>query len=90
MAAAAVELAESCQRRGRLPSMLLRLLAIAVILGATATAILSAADGDTLLTISMMIVVLANVAHLVFNPRIRPQNVARSLEASRRISAPGN
>jgi hypothetical protein len=34
----------------------------------------------------MALVVLTNVAHLAFNPMARPQNVARSLEASRRVS----
>lgn len=90
MAAAAVELAESYQRRGRVAPTLLRWLAIAVILGGVAVAILSAANGDALLTITMALVVLTNVAHLAFNPMIRPQNVARSLEASRRVSVAGS
>jgi hypothetical protein len=90
MAAAAVELAESYQRRGRLAPTLLRWLAIAAILVGVAFAILSAADGDALLMISMALIVLTNVAHLAFNPVIRPHNVARSLEASRRVSVAGS
>ena len=90
MASAAVELAESYQRRGRVAPTLLHLLAIAVILGGVAAAILSAVNGDALLTITMALVVLTNVAHLAFNPVIRPQNVARSLEASRRVSVAGS
>lgn len=86
MAAAAVELAESYQRRGRVAPTLFRWLAIAVILGGVAAGVLSAADGDALLTITMALVVLTNVAHLAFNPMIRPRNVARSLEASRQVS----
>jgi uncharacterized membrane protein YfcA len=90
MVAAAVELAESYQRRGRISPTLLRWLAIAVILGAVLVAILAAADGDTPATITMVLVALTNVAHLVFNPMNRPKNVARSLEASKRISLAGS
>ena len=35
-------------------------------------------------------VTLANVGQLVFNPMLRPKNVARSLEASRRVSVAGD
>lgn len=85
-AAAAVELAERYQRRRHVAPTLLRWLAIAVILGSLAVAILSAAGGDALLAITMALLVLTNVAHLAFNPLVRPQSVARSLEASRRVS----
>jgi L-lactate permease len=89
MAVAAVELAESYQRKGRVTPALVRGLAIAVVLVGVAVAVLSAANGDALPTITMAVVVLTNVMHLAFNPKIRPENVARSLEASRQVSAAG-
>ncbi len=89
MAAAAVELAERYQRRGRGDATLYRWLAIALILVGVALAILAAADGDALVTSAMALIALTNVAHLAFNPVLRPKNVARSLEASRRVSVAG-
>jgi hypothetical protein len=90
MAAAAVELAESYQRKGRGERTLHRFLAIALILVGVALAILAAADGDALLMSAMALIALTNVAQLVFNPMLRPKNVARSLEASRRGSVAGS
>ena len=89
MAAAAVELAESCQSRGR-EVALHRGLAIVLILVGLALAILAAADGDALVMSAMGLIVLSNVAQFAFNPMTRPKNVARSLEASRRVSATGS
>jgi hypothetical protein len=51
-----------------------------------ALAILAAADGDALLMSAMALIALTNFAQLAFNPVLRPKNVARSLEASRRVS----
>jgi hypothetical protein len=90
MATAAVELAERYQRRGRGEPTLHRFLAIALILVGVALAILAAADGDTLLTSAMALIALTNVGQLAFNPMLRPKNVARSLEASRRVSVAGS
>jgi hypothetical protein len=89
MAAAAVELAERYQRKGLSESTLYRFLVIALILIGVAFAILAAADGDALLMIATALVALTNAAHLAFNPMLRPKDVARSLEASRRVSAIG-
>jgi hypothetical protein len=55
-----------------------------------AAAVLSAVNGDVLVVIVMALVMLINIAHLTLNPITRPQNVAHSLEASRRVSAAGN
>jgi predicted nucleic acid-binding Zn ribbon protein len=86
MAAAAVELAERYQRKGRNESTLYRFLAIALILVGVALAILAAVEGHALVMGSMALIALTNVGQLVFNPMLRPKNVARSLEASRRVS----
>jgi predicted nucleic acid-binding Zn ribbon protein len=90
MAAAAVELAERYQRKGRNESMLYRFLAIALILVGVALAILAAVDGDALLMSAMALIALTNAGQLVFNPMLRQKNVARSLEASRRVSGTGS
>lgn len=90
MAAAAVELAERYQRRGRGEAVLYRFLAIALILIGAALAILAAADGDALLMGAMALTALTNVGQLVFNPMLRPKSVARSLEASSRLAATGS
>lgn len=90
MAAAAVVLAESYQHRGPAVTTLARWLPIAVVIGGGAAAILSAASGDAAAAILLALVVLVNIAHLTFSPMTRPQNVTRSLEASRQVSAAGN
>lgn len=90
MAAAAVELAESYQRKGRGELTLHRFLAVTLIIAGLALAILAAADGDALLMSAMALVALTSVVQLIFNPMLRPKNVARSLEASRRVSAAGS
>lgn len=87
MAAAAVELAESCQRSERTSPGLHRGLSIGLVLVATAVAIFAAANGDILVVGSTMLVALTNIGQLIFNPRVRPQNVTRSLEASKRVVA---
>jgi len=87
MAAAAIELAESYQRRGGEAS-LHRGLAILLIFIGLSLAVLAASKGDTLLLVAMLLVVLSNVAQFAFNPMTRPKNVARSLEASRRLVGP--
>jgi hypothetical protein len=86
MAAAAVELAERYQRKGRNESTLHHFLAIMLVLVGVTLAVLAAADGDALVMSAMALIALTNVAQLAFNPLLRPKNVARSLEASRRVS----
>jgi hypothetical protein len=49
-----------------------------------------AADGDTLAMSAMALIALTNPRQPVFNPMLRPKNVARSLEASRRVSVAGS
>ncbi len=89
MAAAAVELAESYQRKGRAATTLARWLPIAVVLFGGAAAILSVTGGDWLMTMSVALVMLVNIGSLIFNPMARPDNVARSLEQSKRVAPRG-
>lgn len=86
-AAAAVELAERYQRREHGAPPLFRWLAIMLALAALALGVLAAIKGDVALTTAMVLILLTNVAHLALNPAARPQKVARSLEASRQVSA---
>lgn len=90
MAAAAVELAKKYQRSEGGTSTLFRWMAILLVLAAGGLGVLAAVHGDALQTIAMALIVLTNVAHLAFNPATRPENVARSLEASREVSAARN
>jgi len=87
MAAAAIELAESCQDRMANQSALVRWLPVVagVLLGAAT--IYFAIEGDTLVAVLNGIAAATNFAQLVLNPMFRPRNVARSLEASRQVSA---
>lgn len=85
MAAAAIELAENLQRKGRAESMLFRWVAIMLILVAVAAGIFAMVKGDVVVMVAMGLVTLTNVGHLVFNPATRPKNVSRSLEASKGI-----
>jgi fatty acid desaturase len=87
MAVAAVELAERYQRREQGAPQLFRAMAILLAIVALGLGVLAAVRGDVLLTISMTLLLLTNLGHLAFNPAARPRNVARSLEASRQVSA---
>jgi hypothetical protein len=53
-------------------------------------ALLAAADGDALVMSAMALIALTNIAQQVFNPMLRPKNVVRSLETSRRVSVAGS
>lgn len=86
-AAAAAELAESYQRQGRTFMKLMRWLSATGVVVFGAAAIFMAIDGDALKAILYALLALTNVAHLMYNPAVRPQNVARSLEASRQVIA---
>jgi hypothetical protein len=88
-AAAAVELAESYQRQRRRDGAFLFWLPVALIVGAGCLAVLDAVEGDLLRVITFALVVLSGIEQLMFNPITRPKNMARALEASRRIVASG-
>lgn len=89
MAAAAVELAESFQSRGRVYATFIRWLPIAVVVLCGAAAIFFTVDGDTRSAILNAVIAVVNITQLALNPMVRPKSVARSLEASRRVIASG-
>jgi len=87
MAAAAVELAEHCQRSQRAPQGLLPGLLIGLVIVSDVLAIFAAAKGDPWVVGSMSLIALSNVGHLILNPRVRPKSVSRSLKESKRVVA---
>jgi len=88
-AAAAVELAESLRRQRRLNGRLLIWLPVALAVGGGCLAILDAVEGNLLGVITAGLVVLTSLMQIMFNPITRPKNMARALEASRRVVASG-
>lgn len=89
MAAAAVELAESYQRQERLLVMFLRWSPLILLVIGGVGAVFDAIDGDQFGLILYALIALGGIWDLMFNPLTRPKNMARSLEASRRISSAG-
>lgn len=89
IALAAVELAESYQRREQLELTFMRWGPSVLILFVTLGAVSNAVDGDTLGLILCTLTALITVLQLMCDPGARPKNMARSLEASRQIAAAG-
>lgn len=48
-----------------------------------------AVEGDAAMAIVYAVIVLTSVGDFMLNPATRPKNIARSLEASRRVVASG-
>lgn len=82
MAPAAVELAEHFQQRHRKHPHLIRWAPPLVFALYTYGTLSQVLDGDTVLLALYVLVALICVAHVTFNPLLRPRSVARSLEAS--------
>jgi site-specific recombinase len=89
MAAAAVELAESYQGHGQIYAALARWLPFVMMVVFSAIAIPAAVNGDVAMTIGVAVLIVGSVGHLVFNPVLRPKNVARSRKDSQRVLASG-
>jgi hypothetical protein len=58
-------------------------LPLVVFIACGAASIFFAVDGDSLVAIANGLIAFVNLAHLALNPMVRPQQVARSLAASR-------
>lgn len=89
MATAAIELAESYQRRSQSNTEQTRWLKLVFAATALAVALLGAIHGDPLGVAAFGLIALVNVGDLALNPAMRPKRVARSLEASRRLAGQG-
>lgn len=87
MATAAVELAESYGRQSRAKVALLRWSPLILIVIGGVGATFNAIDGDRLGLFVYVLMILVSIWNLMFEPATRPENMARSLEASRRIAA---
>lgn len=85
MAAAAVELAESYHCRGRACKAFSRWVPVVTAVWIFTRTIPGAIEGGVGDAILVAVVILGAAGHLVLNPAMRPRNVARSLEASRRV-----
>ncbi len=87
IAAAVIEWAEGYQRQTPRYAAALRYLPSVVVVVCGLAAIFFAAEGEALVAAVNAIVALVNFGHLMINPAIRPQKMARSLQASREILA---
>lgn len=90
MATAAIELAESYQRKSRSYVALMRWSpAILIVIGGLNLA-LDVTGGDQLGLIVSVLYVLMGIVYLMFNPVTRPKNMDRALETSRLIATAGS
>jgi hypothetical protein len=89
MAVAAVELAESYKRQGRASTAWMRWSPWIVIVCFGYMSVPNALKGDLLMAIIYSLIVLFATEELLFGPATRPNSMARSLEASRRVIASG-
>jgi hypothetical protein len=85
LAAAAVDLAEGYRRQGRVEAALISWYPLVAIVWFGYLSISAAARGDEWVLILFVLGVPLGIAGFLLDPGRRPQNVARSLEASRRI-----
>jgi hypothetical protein len=88
MAAAVVALAERYESQRTL--RLARGMAVAMMVLMVPATIYAIVSGQALEAALWGFFALGNAAHLRFNPATQPKNVARSLEASRRIITPND
>jgi hypothetical protein len=86
LAAAAVELAESYERQDRLSAVAYRWAPLLILVFAAPVAISAIDQGDELGLIVNSLVVLTSAMHFALSPATRRKNMARGLEASRRIA----
>jgi hypothetical protein len=89
-ATAAVELAESYSRQGRLSMAWMRWFPAFFLVVIGLSAIPRAIEGELAMAILYAVVVLVSIGHLIFAPVTRPKKMARSLEASRRVAGSGD
>jgi len=87
MAAAAVELAESYHCRGRAYKAFSRWVPVLTAIWIFTRTIPGAIEGGVGDAILVVVVILGAAGNLVLNLAMRPKNVARSLDASRRIAS---
>jgi hypothetical protein len=85
-ATAVVELAESYSRQGRAYVLSVRWLPIFMLVVYGYVALPRAIDGDIAMAIVYGLIVLLSLVSLIFSPVNRPKNMARSVDASRRIA----
>lgn len=85
-AAAAVELAEHYREQSRAYAAFNRWLPLFIVLGLGYVALPRVLEGDLMMGAIYAVVIVCGIGQFMFNPATRPKNLARSLEASRRIA----
>ncbi len=85
LAAAAVEWAESYQRRKSISRLYLGWLPIVAIVGFGFAAIPAFVEWEPVIVGGYALILLGGIGQLFLNPFTRPKNVTRSLEASRQL-----
>lgn len=89
IATAVVELAEGYQRRSRAYATLLRWWPVVMVVFLAYLTTSAAIDGDQVGLMLRGLTFLGTVGLAVLDPALRPKNMARSLEASRRVASSG-
>jgi hypothetical protein len=87
LATAAVELAESYQRQKRFLVAAMRWFLVFSVPFFALAAVFAAVAGDQRGLILYGLLFVGNLAQFVLNPVTRPKNMARALEASKRVTA---
>lgn len=86
-AASAVELAEWYQRQSRFHRASMRWAPFVSVILISYPAISDVIDGDAVMAILYALALVIFASQPILNPAARPKNIARSLEASRRVAA---
>lgn len=87
MAAAAVEIAENYQSKSRSHVALIGWAPLLLIIFNAFLFTAAASDGDQLGLALYGLIILVSGVNLMLNPLTRPKNMARSVEAARRVAA---
>lgn len=85
LAAAAVELAEGYQQQNQTYTVFNRWAPVFTAVILSVLIIPGALAGDLPMAIAFCLVALSSIAYIMLDPVARPNNVARSLEASRQV-----
>lgn len=89
LAAITLDAAGRYQTQSRVLAALFRWWPMVLALLLIALTLPRALDGQVEMVIFFLFIVLGVVGNIMLNPWTRPKNVARSLEASRRVVGPG-
>jgi hypothetical protein len=89
MADAVIELGEKYEGNGPVYSSIQRWLPLAMVVVLGGVLIPANINDGGIMVILYALLAVGSIGHLLFNPAVRPRNVARSLSASRRVAEKG-